>query len=61
MRLESKLIEPRSTLMVLSMLSMIMVSMITMVVFFMSSMTVVHRYENGKATAGYEQQDPDYH
>lgn len=59
MRLKSNLIEPCSTLMVLSMLSVL--SMITMVVSSMFSTVAALRHKNGKTTAGYDQQDPDNH
>jgi hypothetical protein len=64
---KAKLIEPGSTLTVVSMLSMTAISTTTssMAAIFMStattSSTVVHRYKKKETTAGYKQQKTDYH
>lgn len=60
MRLESNLIDPFSMLMPIFMPSAISMTT-TAAVFFMSSTIAVSRYKNGKTTAGYDQQYPDYH
>ncbi len=61
-RLKSNLAGPGSTLMAIFMLVPIAIPVIITVVSFMSSMVaVIHRYKNGKTTAGYDQQDPDYY
>jgi hypothetical protein len=61
-RLKSNLAEPGSTLMAIFMLVPIVIPVIITVVSFMSPMVaVIHRYKNGKTTAGYDQQDPDYY
>ena len=60
MRLESNLIDPFSMLMAIFMPSVISMTTTT-AVSFMSSTIAVPRYKNGKTTAGYDQQYPEYH